>query len=71
VAPAIVLTCEYDPLRDEGDHYAATLAAAGVPVTHRCYEGLIHGAFSMTAVIPSAKAMIDDACAHLRTALAR
>jgi acetyl esterase len=70
VAPAIVLTCEFDPLRDEGDDYAATLAAAGVPVIHTCYPGLIHGAFSMTAAIPSATTMMDDACTHLRAALA-
>ncbi len=61
VAPAVVMTCEYDPLRDEGDDYASTLAAAGVPVTHHCYPGLIHGAFSMTSVIPAAGQMMEDA----------
>jgi acetyl esterase len=71
VAPAIVFTCEYDPLRDEENDYAAKLATAGVTVIQTCYPGLIHGAFSMTAVIPSAKAMMDDACTHLRAALAR
>ncbi|HEY2427827.1 MAG TPA: hypothetical protein VGI06_02775 [Acidimicrobiales bacterium] len=49
--------------------YAATLAAAGVPVTHRCYPGLIHGSFSMTPVIPAAAVMMDDAAAALRPAL--
>jgi acetyl esterase len=70
VAPAAVLTCEFDPLRDDGNDYAATLAAAGVPVTNRCYPGLIHGAFSMTSVIPPARAMMDDACAAVRQGLA-
>ncbi len=69
LAPAMVLTCEYDPLRDEGNDYAAKLAAAGVPVTNRCYPGLIHGSFSMMALVPSAKEMMDDACAALRGAL--
>jgi acetyl esterase len=69
VAPAMVLTCEYDPLRDEGDDYAARLRAAGVPVTHRCYQGLIHGAFSMGQVVPSAQEMMDDAIGAVRAAV--
>jgi acetyl esterase len=69
VAAAMVLTCEFDPLRDEGNDYAAKLAAAGVQVTNRCYPGLIHGSFSMMALIPSAKVMMQDACGALREAL--
>jgi acetyl esterase len=68
VAQAIVLTCEFDPLRDEGDEYAATLADAGVQVTHCCYPGLIHGSFGMTPLIPAAHVMMDDACAAIRDA---
>jgi acetyl esterase len=69
LAPAVILTCEFDPLRDEGDAYAAKLQAAGVPVTHRCYEGLIHGAFSMGQVVPSAQAMMDDVVVAVREAV--
>ncbi len=41
--PAFVLTAGYDPLCDEGDAYAARLAAAGIAVTHRRFAGQIHG----------------------------
>jgi acetyl esterase len=40
---SVVVTAEHDPLRDEGDAFAARLAAEGVPVVHRCERGLAHG----------------------------
>ena len=70
VAPAHVITCEYDPLRDGGQAYAARLRADGVPVTDRCYEGLIHGAFGMQALVSASRGMIRDAAQVLRDALA-
>jgi acetyl esterase len=59
--PAIVVTAEYDPLRDEGEAYAAALAAAGVPVTTRRYDGMIHGFVSMPMLFPEA----DEAMARI------
>jgi acetyl esterase len=69
LAPALVITAEFDPLRDEGEAYGAKLVAAGVPATVTRYDGLIHGFFGMGAVIPAARPAVDEAGAALRTAL--
>ena len=61
VAPAVVVTAEYDPLRDEGDAFARALAEAGVEVDHRPSPGMIHGFFDMFTFSPGAKAAVDAA----------
>ena len=69
VAPAHVITCEFDPLRDGGAAYAARLQACGVAATERCYAGQIHGAFGMQAVCDASRDIIRDAGGVLRGAL--
>jgi len=69
VAPALVITAEYDPLRDEGEAYATKLEAAGVPAKAVRYDGLIHGFFGMGPIVPAANAAVDEAGAALRAAL--
>ena len=67
--PALVMTAEYDVLRSEGDAYAARLAAAGVAVEHRCYEGQIHGFIQLGAAFPTTQRAIGDAIRALGGAL--
>jgi acetyl esterase len=55
VAPAIVTTAWFDPLRDEGKAYADALKAAGVPTTYYDGPGLIHGYFGLGEASDAAK----------------
>jgi len=67
--PALVVTAEYDPLRDEGEAYARRLQEAGVSATLSRYDGQIHGFFSMSDLLDAGKAAVREAAAALRTAL--
>ena len=67
---AVVYTAEFDPLRDEGESYAARLEAAGVTVSKRRFDGQIHAFFQMLGVFPAAREAIDGAAAELRSAFA-
>jgi acetyl esterase len=69
--PALVITAEYDPLRDQGERYAARLAAEGTPATLHRYDGMIHGFFAMSGTVDDARAALDEAATALRGWFAR
>ena len=64
--PAVIVTAEYDPLRDDGNDYADALRKAGVHVDHRCYEGEIHDFYTLDGILPEATLALDQ----MATALA-
>lgn len=70
LAPAIVLTAEFDVLRDEGEAYAARLSEAGVHVEHQRFDGQMHGFFSMVNLLPGSVAGLDYVVDRLEPYLA-
>jgi acetyl esterase len=66
--PALIITAEYDPLRDEGERYAEKLRQAGVAATVRRFEGAIHAFFILGGIMDQGKQAIQEAGAALRRA---
>jgi len=66
---ALIVTAEYDPLRDEGEAYGQRLQEAGVTVTQSRYPGMIHAFIRMTARLDKAKEALDQVAGTLRRVL--
>jgi acetyl esterase len=69
--PTLVITAEFDPLRDEGDQYAARLASLGVPTSHVRFGGMFHGFFSLGDFVDDGRGAIALAAESLKAALDR
>ncbi|MHB8992779.1 MAG: alpha/beta hydrolase, partial [Chloroflexota bacterium] len=69
--PALVLTAEFDPLRDEAEAYAARLREAGVPVTLTRYDGMVHNFVRLYAALDGGRRALDQVGGALREAFSR
>ncbi|GLH81507.1 esterase [Bradyrhizobium sp. SSBR45G] len=67
--PAVIHTAEFDPMRDEGNAYAARLATAGVTVAHVCHGGMVHNFHALGALLPQAKPALELIGHQLRSLL--
>jgi acetyl esterase/lipase len=68
---AIIHTAEFDPMRDEGNAYAARLTAAGVAVDHTCHCGMVHNFHALGAVLPQAAQVMVQIGKQIRRELGR
>ncbi|MFP4518239.1 MAG: alpha/beta hydrolase [Oceanicaulis sp.] len=71
VAPAWMLAAEFDPLLEEGEAYAAKLAAFGVPVERKLYKGVPHGFLNLSRILPASIPALEDAAKALAKGVAR
>ena len=68
--PALVITAEYDPLRDEGEHYGSLLDGFDVDTTVTRYDGMIHGFFGLREIVPDSDRAVAQVAGFLRANLA-
>lgn len=68
--PAVVVTCQFDPLRDEGNAYAEALAAAGNNVEHTVAAGQIHTSIPAVDMLPTGAPYREQIAAALKRFLA-
>jgi acetyl esterase len=69
LAPAIIVTAEYDPLKDDGVKYERLLKGAGVPTSYLEYKGMIHGFVNLSAITPTAQRAIAECAKRIQTLL--
>lgn len=69
VAPALIVTGQYDPMRDDGRLYAQKLEQAGVEVIYREYEGMVHGFITMDG-LDVGKQALAEACETIKSVFA-
>lgn len=68
--PAVIVTCEFDPLRDEGTAYAEAMAAAGVRVHHIRARGHMHTSLTAVDILPTGAPVRAEIAAALRDLIA-
>ncbi|QHE68996.1 alpha/beta hydrolase [Rhodococcus sp. WAY2] len=64
--PALIITAEVDPIRDDAEAYAQRLREDGVPVSSTRYRGVFHGFFTEVTVFAQAKHAVEEVCQYLR-----
>jgi acetyl esterase len=69
VAPALIITAEFDPLRDQGARYGAKLAADGVDVTLSLYEGMVHVFFQLGPLVDAGARAVTEVAHAAKRAL--
>ena len=69
--PALLITAEFDPLRDEGEAYASRMRDAGVAVDTIRYDNMTHGFIQMGGMLEEARAALGEAASRLREAFAK
>lgn len=67
--PALVITAEFDPLRDEGEEYAAQMKSQGVEVEVKRYDGMVHLFYQLAVMVDAGRTAIDHSVRSLRRAL--